>query len=53
MNELKDFLKTKLNAADYLEAEKLLDVLVKVTETEAFEDGSRYVSELWKELNGD
>ena len=50
MNELKDFLKSKLNADDFFTAEELLNEALSETEEKGFTAGCRYTSGLAKEL---
>lgn len=50
VNELKEFLKGKLNADDFFTAEELLNEVVSETEEKGFIAGCRYTSGLAKEL---
>ena len=50
VNELKDFLKSKLNADDFFTAEELLNEVISETEEKGFTAGCRYTSGLAKEL---
>lgn len=50
VNELKDFLKSRLNADDYFTAEELLNEVLSETEEKGFTAGCRYTSGLAKEL---
>ena len=50
VNELKDFLKSKLNADDYFKAEEMLNEAISETEEKGFAAGCRYTSGLAKEL---
>ena len=50
LNELQEFLKSKLNADDYFTAEEMLTKLVSETEEKGFAAGCKYTSGLAKEL---
>lgn len=50
MENLKDFLKQKLNAEDYFTAEELLNALLTKTEEKGFEAGAKYTAGLGVEL---
>lgn len=53
VNELKDFLKSKLNADDFFTAEELLSEVVSEMEEKGFTAGCRYVAALNRELLSD
>lgn len=50
VNELRDFLKSKLNADDFFTAEALLNEILSETEEKGFTAGCRYTAGLGKEL---
>ena len=50
MEELRNFLKQKLNAEDYFVAEELLNELIVEIEEKGFTAGAKYTSGLAKEL---
>lgn len=50
VNELKDFLKSRLNADDYFTAEEMLNDALSETEEKGFTAGCRYTAGLGKEL---
>lgn len=50
MEELRKFLKQKLNAEDYFVAEELLNELIAEIEEKGFTAGAKYTSGLAKEL---
>lgn len=50
MEELRNFLKQKLNADDYFVAEELLNELIAEIEEKGFTAGAKYTSGLAKEL---
>lgn len=50
MQELQEFLKQKLNAEDYFQAEEMLTALVAEIEEKGFAAGCKYTSGLAKEL---
>ena len=50
VENLKDFLKQKLNAEDYFTAEELLNALLAETEEKGFSAGCKYISGLNQEL---
>ncbi len=50
VENLKDFLKQKLNAEDYFTAEELLNALLAETEEKGFTAGAKYTASLGKEL---
>ena len=50
VNELKEFLKSKLNADDFFTAEELLSEVVSEMEEKGFTAGCHYTSGLAKEL---
>ena len=50
MKEFQDFLKSKLNAEDYFQAEELLTNLITEVEEKGFTAGCRYVTALNQEL---
>ena len=50
MEELRNFLKQKLNADDYFVAEELLNDLIAEIEEKGFTAGAKYTSGLAKEL---
>ena len=50
VENLKDFLKQKLNAEDYFTAEELLNALLTEAEEKGFSAGCKYISGLNQEL---
>lgn len=50
MQELQNFLKSKLNADDYFTAEEMLIALMAEVEEKGFTAGAKYTSSLAKEL---
>lgn len=50
MEDLRDFLKQKLNADDYFAAEEMLNALLAKTEEKGFEAGAKYTAGLGVEL---
>lgn len=50
MNELREFLKSKLNADDYFTVEEMLNQLIAEVEEKGFTAGCKYTSGLAKEL---
>lgn len=50
MQDLLDYLKKKLNADEYFEAEELLNRILTKTEEKGFAAGCKYISELNQEL---
>lgn len=50
LNELQEFLKSKLNADDYFTAEEILNNLIVEIEEKGFSAGAKYTASLGKEL---
>ena len=50
MKSLQEFLKQKLNAEEYFQAEELLNDLLAETEEKGFSAGCKYITELNQEL---
>lgn len=50
LNELQEFLKSKLNADDYFTAEEMLNNLIVEIEEKGFSAGAKYTASLGKEL---
>ena len=52
LQNLFDYLQTKLNARDYSTAEELINAVVSETEEQGFQAGCKYTYELGLELGG-
>ena len=50
MKDLREFLKSKLNAEDYFTAEEMLNDLIAETEEKGFTAGAKYTAGLGMEL---